>query len=156
LRTLDRATELEVVFTMTGDRKANIIPAVPLGLRRSEFRRRSQTKARLQSADGICVSLILNATGLLEEREPAPERDSPPSCGRVCESYLQEARLIQSSLLPTGPLAGPAVEIAYRLTPFFEVGGDFVDFFHLPDGLIGLFLGMLWARACRPPCTERW
>jgi sigma-B regulation protein RsbU (phosphoserine phosphatase) len=56
-------------------------------------------------------------------------------------SYLQEARLIQSSLLPTGPLAGPAVEIAYRLTPFFEVGGDFVDFFHLPDGLIGLFLG---------------
>ena len=34
-----------------------------------------------------------------------------------------------------------AVEIAFRFTAFSEVGGDFADFFALPDGLIGLYMG---------------
>jgi phosphoserine phosphatase RsbU/P len=54
---------------------------------------------------------------------------------------MREARLIQSALLPTAPLRNSGIEIAFRFTPFFEVGGDFVDFFRLPDGLIGLYLG---------------
>src|SRR5246500_4989356 len=54
---------------------------------------------------------------------------------------MPEARLIQSSLIPSQPFRDNSVEIAFRFTPFFNVGGDFVDFFRLPDGLIGLYIG---------------
>jgi len=54
---------------------------------------------------------------------------------------MREARLIQSSLIPTAPLRDYCIEIAFRFTPFFDVGGDFLDFFRLPDGPIGLYLG---------------
>ena len=74
------------------------------------------------------------------ETESAP-RSETPSCGRVCDDHMREARLIQSSLLPTAPFRDRSVEIAFRFTPFFEVGGDFVDFFRLPNGLIGLYMG---------------
>jgi phosphoserine phosphatase RsbU/P len=67
-------------------------------------------------------------------------RESLP-CGRVCEDHIREARLIQSSLIPAAPLRDYSLEIAFRFTPFFDVGGDFLDFFRLPDGLIGLYLG---------------
>jgi phosphoserine phosphatase RsbU/P len=62
-------------------------------------------------------------------------------CGRVCEDHMREACLIQYSLLPTACLLDRCIEIAFRFNPFFQVGGDFVDFFRLPDGLIGLYLG---------------
>jgi len=52
-----------------------------------------------------------------------------------------EAREIQQSLLPAAMLEGPACEVAYRFSPFSEVGGDFADFFHLPEGRIGIYLG---------------
>jgi phosphoserine phosphatase RsbU/P len=58
-----------------------------------------------------------------------------------CEEHAREARLIQSSLVPTKGLSLESVEIAFRFIPFSEVGGDFVDFFHLPDGFIGIYLG---------------
>jgi phosphoserine phosphatase RsbU/P len=58
-----------------------------------------------------------------------------------CEEQAREAKLIQCSLLPTQALRHESVEIAFRFMPFSEAGGDFVDFFHLPDGFIGLYLG---------------
>ena len=58
-----------------------------------------------------------------------------------CQEHAREAKLIQSSLLPTKGLCHEAVEIAFRFMPFSEVGGDFVDFFGLPDGFIGIYLG---------------
>src|SRR5580658_4611347 len=58
-----------------------------------------------------------------------------------CEEHARDAKLIQSSLLPTQELRHESVEIVFRFIPFSEVGGDFVDFFHLPDGLIGIYLG---------------
>ena len=64
-----------------------------------------------------------------------------PCCARICDDYIREARLIQESLIPTAALCDSSIEIAFRFTPFFEVGGDFVDFFRLPNGLIGLYMG---------------
>ena len=82
----------------------------------------------------------MNPLQLLAETESTP--DSQPACRvRICEDYMREARLIQSSLIPSEPFRDNSVEIAFRFTPFFDVGGDFVDFFRLPDGLIGLYLG---------------
>jgi sigma-B regulation protein RsbU (phosphoserine phosphatase) len=59
----------------------------------------------------------------------------------LCDEYAREAKLIQSSLLPTGVLYHESVEIASRFIPFSEVGGDFADFFSLPNGFIGIYLG---------------
>jgi serine phosphatase RsbU (regulator of sigma subunit) len=57
------------------------------------------------------------------------------------ESEKEEARLIQQSLLPTGSLRGSSFEISYNFSPYAEVGGDFADFFELPDGRAGIYLG---------------
>jgi phosphoserine phosphatase RsbU/P len=59
----------------------------------------------------------------------------------TCEDHRREALAIQCSLLPAGMLRDASVEIAFRYSPFAEVGGDFADFFRLPDGHIGLYLG---------------
>ncbi|HLN30279.1 MAG TPA: PP2C family protein-serine/threonine phosphatase [Gemmataceae bacterium] len=63
------------------------------------------------------------------------------SCARICDEYEREARLIQSSLVPTKGLCHQSAEIAFRYIPFSDVGGDFADFFLLPDGFIGIYLG---------------
>jgi serine phosphatase RsbU (regulator of sigma subunit) len=57
------------------------------------------------------------------------------------EAVKDEARLIQDSLLPSGTLRGPSFEVAFRYQPLVDVGGDFADFFHLPNGLVGLYVG---------------
>ena len=52
-----------------------------------------------------------------------------------------EAREIQLSLLPSAMLETPVCEVAYRFSPFSEVGGDFADFFRLSDGQVGIYIG---------------
>lgn len=52
-----------------------------------------------------------------------------------------EARQIQLSLLPSAMLEIPVCEVAYRFSPFSEVGGDFADFFRLSDGQVGIYIG---------------
>jgi len=59
----------------------------------------------------------------------------------ITEYECEEARQIQLSLLPDRPLAAPSHEIGYRFSPFGGVGGDFADFFALPSGRVGLYLG---------------
>ncbi|MGD0962299.1 MAG: PP2C family protein-serine/threonine phosphatase [Candidatus Acidiferrales bacterium] len=59
----------------------------------------------------------------------------------IWASERDEAREIQQSLLPAAMLESPACEVAYRFSPFSEVGGDFADFFHLPEGRIGIYIG---------------
>jgi sigma-B regulation protein RsbU (phosphoserine phosphatase) len=58
-----------------------------------------------------------------------------------CAEHLWEAKLIQSSLVPTQGLRHKSFDIAFRFIPFSDVGGDFADFFRLPDGFIGIYLG---------------
>jgi sigma-B regulation protein RsbU (phosphoserine phosphatase) len=67
--------------------------------------------------------------------------EESPACGLVCREHAREAKLIQSSLLPAKELHHSSAEIAFRFLPFSSVGGDFADFFHLPNGHIGIYLG---------------
>jgi phosphoserine phosphatase RsbU/P len=67
--------------------------------------------------------------------------DEEPCCDHVCGADKEEAREIQQSLIPTGGLRGDDFEIAYRFSPLTEVGGDFADFFQLPNGRVGLYVG---------------
>src|SRR6202142_4263280 len=64
-----------------------------------------------------------------------------PACDAMWASERDEARELQQSLLPAAMLEGPACEVAYHYSPFSEVGGDFADFFQMPDGKIGIYLG---------------
>jgi phosphoserine phosphatase RsbU/P len=79
-------------------------------------------------------------TKMVEPESVKDDLASARSCAD-CDEHTQEAKLMQSSLLPTKGLCHESVEIAFRFIPFSAVRGDSVDFFHLPDGLIGICLG---------------
>lgn len=57
------------------------------------------------------------------------------------DAEKDEARQIQMSLLPAADLIGNGFEVSCRFTPYSEVGGDFADFFQLPNGIVGLYVG---------------
>ncbi|HXR33187.1 MAG TPA: SpoIIE family protein phosphatase [Verrucomicrobiae bacterium] len=63
------------------------------------------------------------------------------SIERLREQELEEARAIQSVMLPGEPLRSDCVTISHEFQPVAEVGGDYLDYFLLPDGMIGLYLG---------------
>jgi len=54
---------------------------------------------------------------------------------------LVEARFIQSVMMPAESLRAGSVTISHEFQPLSEVGGDFLDYFKLTDGSIGLYLG---------------
>jgi sigma-B regulation protein RsbU (phosphoserine phosphatase) len=60
---------------------------------------------------------------------------------KLREEELEEARSIQSVMLPAEPLRAGGVRISHEFQPVAEVGGDFLDYFELTDGCIGLYLG---------------
>src|SRR6202045_2697283 len=60
---------------------------------------------------------------------------------KLREEELEEARAIQGVMMPTEPLRAGAVRISHAFQPVAAVGGDFLDYFELSDGTIGLYLG---------------
>jgi serine phosphatase RsbU (regulator of sigma subunit) len=54
---------------------------------------------------------------------------------------LELSRLIQTEMLPRGPLTTGTAEIAGISIPAREVGGDFFNYFVLPDGRLALLIG---------------
>jgi phosphoserine phosphatase RsbU/P len=60
---------------------------------------------------------------------------------RLREEELEEARSIQSVMLPAEPLHAGKVRISHAFQPIAEVGGDFLDYFELTDGSVGLYVG---------------
>jgi hypothetical protein len=56
---------------------------------------------------------------------------------RLRQEELEEARAVQSLMLPAEVLcAGPAI-IAHEFQPVDIVGGDFVDYFSMDNGNLG-------------------
>jgi phosphoserine phosphatase RsbU/P len=60
---------------------------------------------------------------------------------KLREEELEEARAIQSVMLPAESLQAGPVILSHEFQPMAAVGGDFLDYFQLPDGTIGLYLG---------------
>lgn len=60
---------------------------------------------------------------------------------KLREEELEEARSIQSMMLPVESLRVGKVRISHAFQPVAEVGGDFLDYFELTDGCVGLYLG---------------
>lgn len=63
------------------------------------------------------------------------------SIEKLRQEELEEARIIQSSMLPSQPLHQFDVLISHAFQPVTEVGGDYLDYFSLSDGTLGLYLG---------------
>jgi phosphoserine phosphatase RsbU/P len=63
------------------------------------------------------------------------------SIEKLREEELEEARAIQNVMMPGEPLRAGAVRISHEFQPVAAVGGDFLDYFELADGSIGLYLG---------------
>ena len=57
------------------------------------------------------------------------------------EEELEEARSIQSAMIPAESLRAGKVKISHAFQPIADVGGDFLDYFELTDGSIGLYIG---------------
>src|SRR2546425_13221301 len=60
---------------------------------------------------------------------------------KLREEELEEARAIQSVMLPAESLRAGAVMISHEFQPVAAVGGDFLDYSELTDGSVGLYLG---------------
>src|SRR3981081_1756585 len=60
---------------------------------------------------------------------------------KLREEELEEARAIQSVMLPAESLRAGAVMIAHEFQPVAWGGGDFLDYFELTDGSVGLYMG---------------
>jgi sigma-B regulation protein RsbU (phosphoserine phosphatase) len=60
---------------------------------------------------------------------------------KLREEELEEARAIQSAMLPAESLRAGPVTISHEFQPMAAVGGDFLDYFELTDKKIGLYLG---------------
>ena len=63
------------------------------------------------------------------------------SIEKLREEELAEARAIQSAMLPTQPLRVGGITISHEFQPAALVGGDYLDYFSLPDGMIGMYIG---------------
>jgi sigma-B regulation protein RsbU (phosphoserine phosphatase) len=61
--------------------------------------------------------------------------------GGFSELVVGEACLIQKLLLPREPLRAPGFEISYFARSHGEVSGDFLDYFCLTDGRLGIYMG---------------
>jgi len=60
---------------------------------------------------------------------------------KLRQEELEEARAVQSLMLPAEVLcAGPAI-IAHEFEPVDIVGGDFVDYFLMDNGKVGFYVG---------------
>ena len=63
------------------------------------------------------------------------------SIEKLLEQELEEARVIQGAMLPSQPLHIGSVLISHEFQPVAEVCGDYLDYFELSDGNIGLYVG---------------
>src|SRR5260370_4395089 len=60
---------------------------------------------------------------------------------KLREEEREEARAIQSMMMPAESLRAGAVMISNEFQPIAAVGGDFLDYFELTDATVGLYLG---------------
>ena len=59
---------------------------------------------------------------------------------RTLERNLESARIFQRSLLPRSPWAGERIRVASHYAPSEQLGGDFYDYWPLPDGGTALLI----------------
>jgi len=59
---------------------------------------------------------------------------------KLIEKQMELAQSVQSRLLPDSPPDVPGYDIAGTCIPTYKIGGDYFDYFELPNGKIGIVL----------------
>src|SRR6202140_2808267 len=75
---------------------------------------------------------------------------------KLRQEELEEARAVQSLMLPAEVLCAGPVTIAHEFEPVDIVGGDFVDYFLMDNGNMGFYVGDVSGKGCPPRCTPLW
>ncbi len=83
---------------------------------------------------GLLSSLATQAAPALRVAQLVRQQKDQARRSERLEQELRIARLIQQTLLPRELPKLPGWEVAAYYRPAREVGGDFYDFIHLPDG----------------------
>lgn len=60
---------------------------------------------------------------------------------KLRDHEIEEARVLHRALVPEEPLRAGPLEVASLFRPADCVGGDFLDYFCLSDGRVGLYVG---------------
>jgi serine phosphatase RsbU (regulator of sigma subunit) len=60
---------------------------------------------------------------------------------KLRQEELEEARAVQSLMLPAEVLCAGQIIVAYEFQPVDIVGGDFVDYFLMDNGNVGFYVG---------------
>lgn len=98
-----------------------------------------------QSSDILCLTLFVSLPAYSCPSDilmiAAAALQDLLSVEKLREQELEEARVIQGAMLPSQPLHIGSVLISHEFQPVAEGGGDYLDYFELADGNIGLYVG---------------
>jgi serine phosphatase RsbU (regulator of sigma subunit) len=127
-----KAAEVRLVVPLVS--QGELIGLLNLGPRMSQQEysaddRKLLSDLAIQAAPAVRVAQLVR-----QQQEEAQERE------RI-EQELRIARLIQQTLLPKSVPEVEGYQVAAYYQPAREVGGDFYDFFDLPDGQLGIVVG---------------
>lgn len=126
---------LAIAFTLVGSiaRNVNRLTRASEAIARGDFSARIQSRSRDQigdlarSFDGMAASI----EGLLKETAEKQKLDGE----------IAVARTIQQKLLPAEEASLPGLSVLARFQPVAAIGGDYYDYFPMPDGRSGVAVG---------------
>jgi serine phosphatase RsbU (regulator of sigma subunit) len=127
-----KAADMKIVVPLVS--RGELIGLLNLGARLSQ---------QEYSADDYALlnNLAIQATPAVRVAQLARQQQAEVQERERMEQELRIARLIQQTLLPKDVPQLPGWQISAYYRPAREVGGDFYDFFSLPDGRLGFAVG---------------
>ena len=130
---LQQLREAGIVMTVPLISQRELVGLINLGRRMSEQDYSSDDRRLLRDLASQAAPALRVAQLVVEQQQEAAERE------RIAQE-LRVARIIQQTMLPeeVPHLEGWHVAAYYR--PAREVGGDFYDFIHFPDGRVGFIV----------------
>ncbi len=127
-----RAAGVKLVVPLVA--QGELIGLINLGPRLSEQEYTSDDRKLLESLASQAAPALRIAQLVREQEAEATERE------RIAQE-LRVATLIQQNFLPQRLPEPTGWDVAAFYRPAREVGGDFYDFFELPDGRLGVVTG---------------
>jgi phosphoserine phosphatase RsbU/P len=65
---------------------------------------------------------------------------------KLREQELEEARTIQGVMLPSQPVREGTITISHEFQPAAAMGGNYLDYFSLTDGTMGMYIGDVFGK----------
>jgi serine phosphatase RsbU (regulator of sigma subunit)/anti-sigma regulatory factor (Ser/Thr protein kinase) len=127
-----RAAGVKLIVPLVS--QGELIGMLNLGPRLSEQGYSADDRKLLNNLAAQAAPAVRVAQLVKEQEAEARERE------RIAQE-LRIAQLIQQQFLPKELPQLPGWEVAALYQPAREVGGDFYDFFDLPDGQVGIVVG---------------